>query len=441
MSEREIAVFTISDIINQNAYNNILLRKNLGLHSELTTVQKAFVTQLVNGTLRNLIHIDYIINQFSKTPVKKMKPLILNTIRISVYQIIYMDKIPVSAACNEAVKIVKGHGFKGLSGFVNGVLRNIARNKDNIKYPKENTKDFLAVKYSYPLWILDYWLEDHSFFEVSKMCEVNSNPPKISICVNTLKTDKIALAKMLREENIEVYEDTNLENSLYISKTNNLSETKCYKEGLFHIMDESSILACLLLAPKKGKRVVDVCAAPGGKSFCCGYLMENKGEIISRDIYTHKAELINDGAKRLGIDIISTEVFDATKNDNIKSDYVICDAPCSGLGLVKKKPDIKYNKTKEDVESLSKLQREILSNVQNFVKDKGVLLYSTCTISHIENLDNVKWFCENFDFELEDLTPFIPNNLKFETTKLGYIEIMPQTINSDGFFIARLRRK
>lgn len=441
MSEREIAVFTISDIIENGAYNNIILRKNLGAHSELNTVQKAFVTQLVNGTLRNLIHIDYIINQFSKTPVKKMKPLILNCIRTGVYQIMYMDKVPVSAACNEAVNIAKAHGFKGLSGFVNGVLRNIARNKDNIKYPKEGTKEYLSVKYSYPKWIIDYWLEDHDMDDIVSMCKANSEPPHITICVNTTKTDKHSLAEDLRKEGAEVDENTNLYNTLYISKTSNISDTKCYNEGLFHIMDESSVIACMALSPEKGSKIVDICAAPGGKSFCCGYIMENDGEIISRDIHPHKAELISEGAKRLGLDIVKAQVKDALEEDSKKADYVIADLPCSGLGLCRKKPDIKYNKTKEDITSLSELQREILKTAQAMVKDNGVILYSTCTISHKENLDNVNWFCENYNFELEDLTPYIPEDLEFSTKKYGYIEILPHKIDSDGFFIARLRRK
>lgn len=441
MNEREIAVFAIIDIIQENAYNNIILRKTLGANDSLNTVQKAFITQLVNGTLRNMIHLDYIINQFSKTPVKKMKPLILNTLRVGVYQIIYMDKIPDSAVCNEAVKIAKSHGFKTLSGFVNGVLRNIARNRDNIKYPNENSKEFLAVKYSYPQWIIDYWLEDHSFLEVKNMCIANNKPPKVTICVNTNKISREELCKILKSEGIEVDENTNLKNSLYISKTNNISKTKSYNLGLYHIMDESSMLAVSVLAPKEDSTVVDVCAAPGGKSFCCGYLMNNKGEIISRDVYEHKVQLISEGAERLGLSIIKPQIKDALEKDSVKADYVIVDAPCSGLGLVRKKPDIKYNKSLDDIEQLCKIQREILSNAQTMVKDNGVILYSTCTISHKENIDNVKWFCNEFDFELEPINSDALQGQDFETSDKGYMEITPDKMNSDGFFIARMRKK
>lgn len=441
MPEREIAVFVLADITDEGAYNNIVLRKTLNAHPELTKVQKAFVTQLVNGTLRNMLHIDYIINQFSKTPVKKIKPLILNCLRTGIYQIMYMDKIPVSAACNEAVNTAKRHGFKSLSGFVNGILRNVARNKDNIKYPDNNSKEYISIKYSYPQWIIDYWCEDHSMNKVKKICKANSTPPRITICVNTIKTTKADLARSLRAEDIEVDENTNLDNTLYISKMNNIAETKCYKEGLFHIMDESSVIAVKALAPKEGSTIVDVCAAPGGKSFACACAMNNKGEILSRDIYPHKAELMAEGSKRLGLNIIKPQVKDALKEDIIKADYVIVDAPCSGLGLVRKKPDIKYNKSPEDISALSKLQRDILKSCQSMVNDNGVLLYSTCTISHKENIDNINWFCKNFDFECEDLTPYIPEGLNINTIKTGCIEITPDLLGSDGFFIARLRRK
>lgn len=441
MSEREIAIFAIEDILRENAYNNIHLRKTLNSHNELNRVQKAFVTQLVNGTLRNLIQIDYIIGQFSKTPIRKMKPLIINSLRIGVFQIMYMDKVPVSAACNEAVKIVKAHGFKNLSGFVNGILRNAARNKDNIPYPNENTAEYLSVRYSYPQWIIDYWLEDHDFETVRAMCKSNNETPEIALCVNTIKTNTSELKDILKKEGVAIKESSCNSDCLYISKISNITDLEAYKKGMFHIMDESALMAVKILSPKKGSSVIDVCAAPGGKSFACAYAMKNKGSIISGDIYDHKAKLIEEGAKRLGIDIITTKVEDARDIKGVKADYVIVDAPCSGLGLVRKKPDIKYNKSMEDIESLSNLQREILANCEKLVAPNGVLLYSTCTISHKENLDNVAWFCNEFGFEAEDISQYIPAVLKCPSLKKGYIEITPNLIGSDGFFIARLRRK
>ncbi|MBQ6554084.1 MAG: 16S rRNA (cytosine(967)-C(5))-methyltransferase RsmB, partial [Firmicutes bacterium] len=209
-----------------------------------------------------------------------------------------------------------------------------------------------------------------------------------------------------------------------------------------HVMDESSMLAVDILAPKPGNSVMDCCAAPGGKSFYCAYKMQNKGSIVSADIYEHKLELIKQGVERLGIDIIKPVLSDAAVNNDAytgKMDCVLVDAPCSGFGLFRKKPDIKYNKTEEDVESLAKLQRDILSACQSYVKDGGCLVYSTCTISIKENLENVKWFCENFDYEPEDITKYL--NFECETAKDGYIQVLPCDFNTDGFFIARFRKK
>ncbi len=438
MKEREIALFTLIDILEESAYNNIILRKTLDRHSELNAVQKAFVTELVNGVLRNLINIDYIIDKFSNTLVDKMKPFIACNLRLGVYQIMYMDKIPVSAACNEAVKLAKKRHFGSLSGFVNGVLRAVARNREAIEYPKDKA-DYISVRYSYPKWIIEYWLEEMDIDTVEKMCIANNSSPRVSICVNTLKTHKAALALMLEKEGMEINGNTLLDNSLYLYRTNNIAESPSYKKGLFHIMDESSVIAVKALDPQKGSTVLDVCAAPGGKSFAIAEAMENTGKVISGDIYEHKVELIRQGAERLGLDCIEARLRDASLPDGTMADWVVVDAPCSGLGLVRKKPDIKYTKSKEDIESLVKIQREILSAAEKSVKEKGALLYSTCTVSHRENIDNVRWFCEKFDFEPVGIK--LPKGVKYPSAEKGYIQILPCDYYTDGFFIAKLRRK
>ena len=446
MKEREIALYAVTDILSEKGYNNIVLRKELAKNSRLSVVQRSFVTELVNGTLRNLINIDYIIDQFSKTPVSKMKPLVLNTLRIAVYQIVFMDKIPDSAACNEAVALIKKKGFMQLSGFVNGVLRNIARYKGSIKYPdKDKTPvEYLSVRYSYPRWIIDYWLEELSFESVCEICSENLAPPRICACINKNRATGSYLKEVLAGDNIAVTDGALKGDSFYISKTKDISKSKAYNMGMFHIMDESSMLAVKIMDPQRGDTVIDVCAAPGGKSFYCGYLMGNKGSIISGDIYEHKIKLLNEGAKRLGLDIVKPVLRDAATFDKqyeAAADRVLVDAPCSGLGLVKKKPDIKYNKTYDDIISLSVLQKEILKASAACVKKGGVLLYSTCTISAKENEENVKWFIDNFDFETEDITEYLPDALKCDTAREGYIQILPGSFGTDGFFIAKFVRK
>lgn len=445
MDERETSIYILDEILNNKAYNNIILKKTLDKNNLFNNIQKSFITEIVNGTLRNLIFIDFVINQFSNTKTSKMKPFILNILRISVYQIMFMNKVPISAACNEAVKLAKKRGFINLSGFVNGILRNISRNINNINFPDEskNKVDFLSVKYSFPKWIIEYWLEFLSYKDVKKICENSVKSPKINICINTVITDYKEIINKFENNNIEIDKGI-LENSFYINKINDITKNNEFKKGYFHVMNESSMLSVNILNPKENSIVIDICAAPGGKSFYCAYLMNNKGKIISRDIYEHKIDLIKDSAKRLKLDIIDAQLKDAAKfykeDENI-ADYIIADVPCSGFGLLRKKPDIKYTKSIDDIKNLVSLQREILKNCWKYVKTGGTLVYSTCTISKMENLDNVNWFCENYPFELVDISDFIPKDLECSTAKDGYIQILPDTAQTDGFFIAKMIRK
>ena len=446
MNERELALYVLIDVLSEKAYNNLALNLCLNKNKNLSKVQRAFITQLVNGTLRNLIYIDYVIESYSSTPIRKMKPVILNTLRISVFQLVFMEKVPASAVVNEAVNLVKKKGFKSLSGFINGVLRNIDRNKNNIKLPDKNkeTVRFLSIKYSYPEWILNYWLEEMTIEELEKMLIECMKTPEISVCVNTLKTDKQSLKAILAADNVSLGEGRFLKDCLRISKSGNFSATEAFNDGLFFVMDESAMLSVILLNPSEGSRVIDCCAAPGGKSFYSAIRMNNKGSISARDMYEHKIELLNEGKERLGASIVEPLLLDATENvakDEQSCDYLIVDAPCSGLGLVKKKPDIKYSKEIEDIESLAQLQRDILSVNQSYVKKGGVLVYSTCTVSKKENIDNVKWFVENYPFELEDISDLLPEKIECSTAKEGYIQILPSDYGTDGFFIAKLRRK
>ncbi len=428
MKDRETALFVLMDIFEREGYNNITLRKAFKRDASLTSVQKAFITEIVNGTLRNLILLDYIIDKFSKIKTSKMKPIILNILRISIYQILFMDRVPVSAVCNDAVEIVKKRGFKGLSGFVNAVLRNIASNVDNIQYPNHDKSfvEYVSVKYSYPKWIIEYWLKFLKKDAVLNMCLKNNMSPSITVVVNTLKTNEDNLFQIFKNSGIFVEKVEDFDNVLKVSGTDDISKIQAYKNGLFHIMDKSSVMAVKELDPKENDFIIDVCAAPGGKTFLCGYLMKNLGRIKSQDIYNHKINLIAEGVKRLGIDIIETEIKDALviyEEDFKSADKVIVDAPCSGLGLVRKKPDIKYSKKFEDVKNLVDIQRNILAVCQNYVRNGGILLYSTCTVSYEENEGNVKWFLDNFDFKL-----------------ISQKQILPQDFDSDGFFIAKFMR-
>ncbi len=428
MNERDIAVSVLMEITNEKLYNNIALRRTLKRNNGLSSVKKAFITEIVNGTLRNIIYIDYIIDLFSNIKTKKMKPVILNILRISIYQILFMDKTPTGAACNEAVKISKMRGYKGLSGFVNGVLRNIARNSDNFYMPDKNKEPirYLSIKYSYPEWIIDYWLKNIDYNSVEDMCRINNKSPKVCICVNSLNESYDSVYNTLIKEGVEAKKG-NDELSIYISKQSDITNLSSFQSGFYHVIDESSMFAVRKFMPKKGERIADICSAPGGKSFMCAYLMDNSGFISARDIYEHKIKLIEEGAKRLKINIIKAELKSAEKfykEDEEGFDKVLIDAPCSGFGIIRKKPDIKYTKSIEDIYSLAKLQKNIFDSSWKYVKKNGIILYSTCTISKIENEDNTKYFTDNYPVELIEKK-----------------QLMPAESGGDGFFLAVFRRK
>ncbi len=424
---RDTAVDILINVTENGAYNNITLRTALQGET-LSQQDKALVTEIVNGTLRNLIRIDYIINNQSKTPTKKLKPLILGILRASVYQLAFLDRIPAYSVINEAVEIAKGRGLSGLTGFVNGVLRGIQRSLSDIKYPdvKKDFTSYVSIYYSYPMWIVKYFETFLTKEEILNICEANSIPHKVSIFVNTLKTTKEQLIQRLTDEGVTL-EEGRLENSFIIKEGLSL-DSPSLREGLFLIIDESSIQAVTALNPKAGDTVLDMCAAPGGKSFLSAIIMGNKGEIISSDIHPHKIKLIKDGAQKLGISIIKTEIADAKELNSKKiniADCVLVDAPCSGFGILSKKPDIKYTKQEKDIKELSVIQQRILKNAADYVKPGGTLVYSTCTISKSENEDNVERFLQECggDFTLERVETLFP------------------TESSDGFFIAKFKKE
>ncbi len=445
INPREVAAEVIMSVMKDGEYNNVALKRLLKQNGAMDLKDKAFVTEITNGTLRNIFYIDYIINCISTVKTEKMKPWILAVMRNAVYQMIFMN-VPESAAVNEAVELVKSKGFGKLSGFTNGVLRNIARNYNKITLPNEENQPskYLSIKYSHPEWIVKMWLSQYSYEFVKDLCEANGKAAPVTVMANTLKTNKNQLKKSLEEEGVFAEETRLIDSALKLTKLKDISSLESFKNGMFHVQDDSSALAVEILDPKEGEKILDMCAAPGGKSILAAEKMKNEGKIISRDIYPHKLHLLSETAKRLGIDIIEIELKNAVvfyEEDREKYDKVIVDAPCSGLGLMRKKPDIRLNRSGNDIDELVKLQREILSAAWEYVKIGGSLIYSTCTICKKENLGNIKWFTENFPYELQDLTSFLPNGETFETSKEGHISLFPHIHETDGFFIARLIRK
>jgi len=328
-----------------------------------------------------------------------------------------MDRIPISAAVNEAVKLTKHRGFAGLVGFVNAVLRNIARADTPLPDKAADLRKYLSVKYSFPLWIVEYYLEHFGSEAAEWICKAAVMSPRVQICINTTRISKDELLKRIEAESFG--------NGAQLLKSSDITKLKEFKDGLFHVMSESSMKAVEILDPQPGEVVMDLCAAPGGKSFYCSYLMKNKGTIHAWDIHPHKIDLINESAKRLGAGSIITKASDArqlNKEFIAKADRVLIDAPCTGLGVVCRKPDIKYYRTENDIKQLSILQRDILNVGWQYVKPSGILVYSTCTLTHAENEENTAWFLKNFPFELESKILLMPGR-------------------SDGFYVARFKRR
>ena len=421
INPRKLAVNILTKIEKDNAYSNLTLSAYFK-ENEISAEEKAFVTALVYGVLDRKITLDYVLSRFMKTPIKKTAPFTLNTLRTALYQIMYMDKVPESAAVNEAVKLIKKSSENRNQGFVNAVLREVLR-QDNL-LPEGNDIQSLSVRYSAPVWLVETFLKDYGEQTTIALLEESLKKPPFTLKVNTLKTTTQKLKESLEKSGVTVCE-TEHTDALILLKGIDLLKNSDFKNGHFHIEDMASQKAISVLSPKKGERVLDICAAPGGKTFTMAEIMQNEGEIIACDLYEQRVSLIADGADRLGIDIIKPCVADATEYNEKLSlfDAVLCDVPCSGLGVIRRKPDIKYNAA-ADFTELEAIQRKILRNAVKYLKKDGRILYSTCTLRKAENENMIKDFlAENKDYSL-----------------ITEQTLMPHINNTDGFYYALIEK-
>ncbi len=445
IDSRELILGILLEVNRQEEYSHIAIRNVLEKYQYLEKQERAFITRVAEGTLEHQLELDYIINQFSKVKVNKMKPAIRCILRMSVYQLKYMDSVPDSAVCNEAVKLAQKKGFQNLKGFVNGVLRNIARGLGEVSYPPaSDTVHYLSVKYSMPAWLVEEWQQAYGREITEKMLAAFLEKQPMSIRVNLEKTTPEELKTRLEAQGITVTKAAYPAYALRIEGYNFLGAIPEFREGLFQVQDISSMLVSEAAAPKAGDCCIDVCAAPGGKSLHLAEKLRGSGRVEARDLTEYKAELIRDNVERMGVGNVIVRVQDATQLDETsveKADVVIADLPCSGLGVLGKKTDIKYRMTKEQQKELAALQRQILSVVQKYVKPGGTLVYSTCTINPDENEENVGWFLQNYDFEAVSLDDCFPEILHSETTAKGYLQLLPGVHESDGFFIAKFKKK
>ncbi len=416
---RAVGLETLMEILEHGQFSHIYLKAVLDKYAYLGKNERAFLTRLVNGTVERKLQLDFIIDSFSKTKVKKMKPVIRTIMRMGAYEIFYMDSVPDSATCNEYVKLAKKKGFSGLTGFVNGVLRNISRSKSDVTFSDA------SVKYSMPQWLVDKWTRDYGKEQTELILKGFFEPEKLCIRINKNKTDEVALGKALEASGITFEKSEDLPYVGYISGYDSVAGIEEFKQGLFYIQDYSSQLVPFRAGIKASDSVIDVCAAPGGKASHAAEIAVD-GKVVARDLTEAKVQLINENIMRTGAKNITAQIWDATEFDESgenQYDVVIADLPCSGLGIIRKKPDIKYNQTEESLNELVQLQEKILNTVCRYVKAGGTLCYSTCTINKDENDNQV----ENF------------LNSHKEFTVVSQEQLLPDK-NHDGFFICVMKK-
>lgn len=437
LENREIVLDILIQVLEKGNFVHLVLNQALGKYQYLDKQDRAFITRVSEGTLEYLLQIDYVISRYSKTGITKMKPLIRSLLRMSVYQLLYMDRVPDRAVCSEAVKLAKKRRFLGLTGFVNGVLRNISREKESLVF------DTPSLAYSIPQWMYDLWEKEYGAEKAGAIAAsfLKDTPTWVRCNLNRASLEEIRSS--LEGQGVTVTPSPYLESMAAISGYDYLEGLESFQKGWIQVQDVACAFAGELADPRAGAYIIDVCAAPGGKSLHLSEKLKGTGMVEARDISLQKVALMEENMARAHVTNMKAVVFDALVMDESareKADLVIADLPCSGLGIIGKKPDIKYNMTQEKMAGLCTLQREILSVVWQYVKPGGTLLYSTCTINRMENEDNARWFLSRFPFEAVDLSGRLGEELGEPSLKDGRIQFLPGIHPFDGFFISVFRR-
>lgn len=438
MNARESAFESLIRCEKAHRYSNIEADTTIK-RNNLIDAERNLYTALFYGVIEKRISLDYILSQYSKTSIEKLDFVTAFSLRIGLYQLLYMDRIPPSAACNESVELSKKYGSKGSASYTNAVLRSFLRKKKSIAYPDKNNDPafFLSVFYGYPKWLCEKWISCYGEQKTEAIFKAFDHPPKITLRVNTLKITREKLAEQLQNEGIESHAGIYSSTSLHLNSHVPVSDLTCLKNGDCFVQDEASQICTEVLAPQKGESLIDTCACPGGKSFSSALWMENEGRILSLDLHSNKLNLVKTGAERLGIDILQTKEQNGTVwNPDFQetADKVLCDVPCSGLGIMAKKPDLRF-KNPSDIEKLPEIQYKILSIASQYLKKGGRLVYSTCTLNPEENEKIVNRFLE----ENKNFSPcdFICQSL---SSTNGMLTLFPDETNTDGFFIAKLQK-
>jgi len=441
---RRIVLEILMETSDDSNKLSTVLKNSLDKVDYMDRQDKAFISRLTKGCVERRITLDYVIGLYAK--VKKIKPVIRNILRMGIYQILYMDSVKDFAACSEAVNITKDRGLVGLSSFVNGVLRNIVREKDIIKWPdkKKTPNEYLSICYSMPLWIVEYVVKNYGFDMAEQMFAAMDEEALLTIRVNEeLPGSKIAdLVMFIERAGVTVEQHPYSEYAYTLENVSGVAELPGFHEGLFTVQDISSQLAVRIAGIEKGQKILDMCAAPGGKTMHASLLTGDEGSVVARDISQDKIDLIEENADRLGRENVSMEIKDAAVLDESsieKYDVVICDAPCSGLGVMGRKPDIRYNVTLDSIKSLAVLQRQILDNAAKYVKKGGTLIFSTCTITAEENKENRQYIIDKLGLKpcaFDEYVEFLDDESRGSAAQ-GFLQLLPGKHMSDGFYISK----
>ncbi|MBQ3226531.1 MAG: 16S rRNA (cytosine(967)-C(5))-methyltransferase RsmB [Clostridia bacterium] len=440
---REIALKILYETEAKDAYLNIVFAKTMR-SSSLPPIERALVKELTVGVMKHKITLDYAIAKFSSVRLKKISPYILNILRLGIYQLHFMDKIPASAAVNESVKLAKKYGHRASAGFVNALLKRIAA-ESLLPIPKRSASEaaYLSIKYSHPEELCQWYMDTFGDERAEELIAKNNEKPPICARVNCLKTNREELIERLKDEGISA-EASQLTDCGILIREGNIEATESYKKGYLSVQGVSSQLAALVLLPKAGETVLDLCAAPGGKTAHLAELMGNEGRIFAADLYEHRLCALRENAERLGISIISAAQGDATveKSEWLEqADKILLDVPCSGLGIIRRKPDIRYKAGLVDFDEIIRIQKNILNICSKYLKIEGELVYSTCTINPQENMGVVEEFLkEHPDFALVPMGNEHINSALCEEMEKGYITLYPEA-ETDGFFICKMKRR
>ena len=441
---REIALKVLYRIDKEGAYSNIALDEELKKNrNNLNEKDIGLISEIVYGTTTWKLTLDEIIKKYSNIKLKKISTWILNILRIGIYQIIFLDKIPKSAAVNESVNLAKRYGHKSSSNFVNAILRKVEKKDFDEFFEIKDDIERISKTTSMPTWIIEELLQENSIDKVSEICQNSNKRPKVCIRVNKLNTTKEEVKKKLEGKGINARYGL-INDFLILNKTKNIENMEEFKKGDFTIQDEAAGLIPLILNPKEGEKILDACSSPGGKTTYMAEIMNNKGNIEAWDIHEHRVKLVQETSKRLGINIINAKVNDATIYKEEYKEYfdkILLDVPCLGMGVLKRKPDIKWQRKKQDIEEITKIQMKILETCSNYLKSGGELVYSTCSIFDEENRQIIEKFIEkNKEFEIVKIKEIEQEFFNKYIINSKYISVY-QNEKTDGFFICKIAKK